>query len=74
MKKYRLEDVLPAWLIRLQIEKSSLQEKVNSLETYMVTNDYFDLTKIEQMLLSHQSGEMKAYLNTLEMRLELYEA
>lgn len=59
------------WFERLLIERGELYAKIKKLESMIESSDTFQkLSKTKQMYLKRQLGNMIAYLNTLDLRID----
>jgi hypothetical protein len=57
---------------RVVDEKIALDEKLNKLKEFLVSNIFDGLTMQEQNLLQTQSGYMQSYSNILAERISLF--
>lgn len=55
---------------RLKQEKEELQEKLHKLESFLGTEAFHKVEKIQQTLLLVQASAMETYLRCLHERLE----
>ncbi len=58
------------WRDRVIAEKSDMAARLTSLNTFVGTQGYLDLPRVQQDLLTQQSLVMAAYLHVLILRLE----
>ncbi len=59
---------------RVKKERDELKEKLDTLNEFMGTKLFEGLHLNHRFLLSKQCDEMTAYLETLELRLDLFES
>lgn len=60
-------------LERLIEEKNELEQRLGSLEIYVNSNEFKNLSYVEMHLIRRQKESMQHYLNTLRARISLYE-
>lgn len=56
-------------ITRLTIEYNDLAGRIGSLERFLISEDYQEVTQIQKSLLTEQHSEMEFYKRTLMKRL-----
>ncbi len=61
-----------SWKYRLESETEELIEKVNKLQDFMKTKEFYELPRVDKDLLYEQLKTMLDYLQVLGKRCELH--
>lgn len=56
---------------KLITEANELKEKMDELNAFTITDEFFSVDELQKMLLRLQLHSMMAYYKTLELRVEL---
>lgn len=57
------------WIIRVQNELHELQERINKLQSFLISDDIQEISITQLSLLSQQLYAMKMYENILKLRI-----
>lgn len=63
---------METYQLRVKKETEALSDKIDKLDTFIKSDTFTKLTKIEQNLLTTQLTIMGQYLKILNMRIELF--
>ena len=55
---------------RLEVEKSELEERLNKLDTFLMSEKVYSIDDVQKALLQVQATAMNTYLQCLKERLQ----
>ena len=64
---------MKAFVQRMHDELEALEEKIDKLHTFTLSDNFNDLSEKAQILLTTQLSAMSTYYGVLTMRIDLYQ-